>query len=93
MKETKDKKKPEILFNFDMTVEEELHQTEFLYSYYIARLKLLRTPKTERYITNAQADSEVFYKDMIAACAAYMQSLRFKKKKDERNNKESGELP
>jgi hypothetical protein len=83
----------EILFNFDTSIEKELEQIEFLYGFYIAKLKLLRKNNPESYTTRDLAEEEVFYKDMISACACYLQSLKLKKKKNERNNQESGNLP
>lgn len=83
----------ETLFNFGTSIEGELQQTEFLYSFYIAKLKLLRKNNPEPYTTKGLADEEIFYKDMISACACYIQSLKIKKKENERNNQESGSLP
>ena len=83
----------EILFNFDSTLETNLEQTKFLYGFYIARLKLLRENNPEPYTTRDLTDEEIFYKDIISACACYIQSLKYKKKKHEGNNKESGNLP
>ena len=83
----------EILFNFDTSIEKDLEQTEFLYGFYIAKLKLLRKNNPEPYTIRDLADEEVFYKDMISACACYMQSLKSKKKKNERNNQEGGDIP
>lgn len=83
----------QILFKFDTNLEEELTQVEFLYSYYIAKLKMLRKENLEPYITKELADKEMFYKDMISATACYGHSLKQKKKQNERHNKESGDLP
>lgn len=89
----------EILFNFDLNALEDTKQTEFLYSYYIAKLRLLRNNNYSPYITRDQDDQESFYKDMISATACYLQSLKklslkqLKKKQNERNNQESGSLP
>lgn len=93
MKQTEEKNKSEILFNFDMNTKEESDQIEFLYIYYIAKLKLLRKSRLDWYITKEQADAETFYKDIISACACYMETLKLKKKKNEGNNQESGDLP
>lgn len=83
----------EILFNFDTSIEKDLEQVQFLYGFYIAKLKLLRKNNPEPYTTRELADEEIFYKDMISACACYIQSLKSKKKKNEGNNQESGDLP
>lgn len=83
----------QILFNFDTSLQEEIQQVEFLYSYYIAKLKLLRKDNPEPYTTRELSDAELFYKDMISATACYLQSLKQKKKvKDETNNREGGRL-
>lgn len=93
MKQIEEKNKSEILFNFSTSIKEEQDQIEFLYTYYIAKLKLLRKSRLDWYITKEQADAETFYKDVIAACACYMEALKLKKKKNEGNNQESGDLP
>lgn len=83
----------EIMFNFDTSIEKDIEQTEFLYGFYIAKLKLLRKNNPEPYTTRELADEEIFYKDMISACACYLQSLKHKKKNNERSTQESGSLP
>ena len=82
----------EILFKFDTSLDEELNQVEFLYSYYISRLKLLRKYNYEPYTTKELSDSEIFYKDMISATACYIQSLILKKKENDKRIRESKEL-
>lgn len=76
----------EILFNFDTSIGKILEQTEFLYVFYIAKLKLLRKNNPEPYTTRDLTDEEIFYKEMISACACYMQSLKSKKEENERIN-------
>jgi len=94
MKETPKETDPkEIMFNFDKTEEEEEKQIEFLYSYYIAKLRFLRMDNPENYVAKEQANKESLYKDLISACACYLHDIKFKKKKHERDNKKSGELP
>jgi hypothetical protein len=80
------------LFNFDVTLKDEIEQVEFLQSYYVARLKMLRKDNPEMYITRELADAETFYKDMISATTCYHHSLMIKKKQNERNNQEGGGL-
>lgn len=93
MKVTEESSKTfEILFNFDTSLEEEIQQVEFLYSYYIAKLKLLRKDNPEPYTTRELSDAELFYKDMISATACYLQSLKQKKVKNEKHNQEGGRL-
>jgi hypothetical protein len=83
----------EILFSFDTSEEEEEKQIEFLYGYYVAKLRLLRNGGPEKYITKEQEDKEVLYKDMITSCASYIYSLKFKRINNEGNNQESGSIP
>jgi hypothetical protein len=84
--------KPKILFNFDPGIKEEYNQVEFLYSYYVSKLRLLKSTNPENYITKEMADTETFYKDMISATACYMQYLEKKKKEHEAAIRESEEL-
>jgi hypothetical protein len=94
MKETpKETDLVEIMFNFDTSEEQELKQIEFLYSYYIAKLRIIRRESPFEYITKEQASKEALYKDLIAACACYLHELKFKPKKNERDNQKSGDLP
>jgi hypothetical protein len=83
----------EILFNFDTSEEQEEKQIEFLYSYYIAKLKMLRKENPYLYTTKEASTREALYKDLISASACYLHELKFKPKKNEGNNKESGNLP
>jgi len=94
MKETpKETDIVEIMFNFGTSEEQEEVQIEFLYSYYIAKLRILRRENPFEYITKEQASKEGLYKDLISACACYLHELKFKPKKNERDNQESGDLP
>jgi len=71
----------EILFNFDPGDKQEEVQIEFLYSYYVAKLKILRRDNPFEYITKEQAVKEDLYKDLIASCACYLHELKFKHEK------------
>jgi hypothetical protein len=81
-----------ILFKFDTTLDQETNQVEFLYAYYVSKLKLLRKNNYEPYTTKELSDAEIFYKDMISATACYIQSLKLKKIENERRIKESTKL-
>ena len=93
MKETpKETDLVEIMFNFDPSEEQENIQIEFLYAYYIAKLRIVRRENPFEYVTKEQASKEGLYKDLIAACACYLHELKFKPENNERNNQESGEV-
>lgn len=83
----------EILFNFDLSIDEELNQVEFLCSYFIAKLKMLRKENPDLATNKELFDTETYYKDMISATASYIQSLKVKKKKHDRTIKQSAKLP
>jgi len=82
----------EILFNFDLSIDEELNQVEFLCSYFIAKLKMLRKENPDLATNKELFDTETYYKDMISATASYIQSLKVKKKKHDRTIKQSAKL-
>lgn len=82
----------EILFKFDQSLDDEIDQVEFLYSYYIAKLRMLRKENPELCTTKDLFDTETYYKDMISATACYFESLKIKKKKHDRRIKESAKL-
>jgi len=81
----------QIMFKFDITNEELLDQSEFLYGYYVAKLQLLK--KYNAYISKNKEAEETFYKDMITACACYHQEVLTKQIKNERTDTEGGEIP
>lgn len=81
-----------ILFKFDLSIEEEINQVEFLCSYYIAKLRMLRRENPELATTKELFDTETYYKDMISATASYLESLKVKKKQHDRTVKESAKL-
>lgn len=82
----------EILFKFDLSIEEEISQVEFLCSYYIAKLRMLRKENPELCTTKDLFDTETYYKDMISATASYFESLKVKKKQHERTIKQSAKF-
>jgi hypothetical protein len=83
MRPTKEQvKERERFFTFTGNSEDLLKQVEFLSSYFIAKLQILR--RSNDFITREQAAEEIFYKDMIAACACFIQV-----KKHENTNKQS----
>lgn len=91
IKEEETIQEAQLLFTFDLTQKELLEQTQFLYGYYVAKLKQLRSAKL--YVSSYKASQELFYKDMISACACYLQECSIKSKTDEGNNEEGGDLP
>lgn len=74
------------LFNFTTEPEELKEQIEFLLSYYVAKLKLLKSENFEGYITAKQAPEETFYKDVISACSLYLQETKYSKQDYEESN-------
>jgi len=91
IKEEESIQEAQLLFTFDLTQKELVEQTQFLYGYYVAKLKQLRSARP--YVNNYRAAQEVLYKDMISACACYLQECLTKPKIDERDDEESGNLP
>jgi hypothetical protein len=89
-KEKESVKETQTLFNFSLTQKELIEQTEFLYGYYVAKLKQLRN--TRSYISKHRASEEILYKDIIAACACYLQEVSTKSNKNEGYIEESGEF-
>ena len=75
-------KERERFFTFTGDQKDLQKQVEFLSAYFIAKLQILR--RSNDYITREQAAEEIFYKDMIAACACFIQV-----KKHENTNKQS----
>lgn len=67
----------EMLFSFDRSEEQEIKQTQFLYSYYVTKLKLLKKDNPFDYITKEQSNKEMLYKDMISGCATYLHDLKY----------------
>jgi len=61
----------QVNFTFGKDKEELYNQAEFLVTYYVARLKLLKSENL--YITAEQAAEETFYKDVISACMLFLQ--------------------
>lgn len=84
-------KETQTLFNFSLTQRELLEQTEFLYGYYVAKLKQLRN--TRSYVSKYRASEEILYKDIISACACYIQEVSKKPNKNEGFIEESGDFP
>lgn len=83
MRPTKEQiKQRDRFFTFTGNSDDLLKQVEFLSSYFIAKLQILR--KSNDFITREQAAEELFYKDMISACACYIQSTKY-----EKSNKQS----
>lgn len=83
MRPTKEKvQQEERFFTFTGDQKDLLKQVEFLSAYFIAKLQILR--RSNDFITREQAAEELFYKDMIAACACFIQV-----KKHENTNKQS----
>jgi hypothetical protein len=82
MRPTKEQvKERERFFTFTGDQKDLQKQVEFLSAYFIAKLQILR--RSNDYITREQAAEELFYKDMIAACACFIQV-----KKHENTNKQ-----
>jgi len=88
MKQTTEKDK--LLFTFSLTQKEFLEQIEFLYGYYVAKLKQLR--RRNSYVRKFRAAEELLYKDLIAACACYIQETLTNPMTDEGYNQESRDL-
>jgi hypothetical protein len=78
MRPTKEKvQEEERFFTFTGDEKDLLKQAEFLSAYFIAKLQILRRVNINMYITRQQAAEETFYKDMISACACFIQEKKY----------------
>ena len=90
MKQKMEEDKPDIVnFSLKDDYQEVYQQADYLLSYYVTKLKILKKNSLEGYVTAEKAPEEAFYKDMISSCMLFISDYKKIKKNYETTIRES----